>query len=94
MQNSEHFDRWADGYDQSVAQSDDKGTYPFAGYRALLHTLYRRICSAGGGRVLDLGFGTATLTAQLYRAGCTVYGQDFSPRMVALARIKDWDALR
>ena len=35
--------------------------------------------------VLDIGFGTGTLTTKLYENGCTVYGQDFSARMIELA---------
>jgi len=29
-------------------------------------------------KVLDIGFGTGTLTTKLYENGCEVYGQDFS----------------
>ncbi|MBO4367153.1 MAG: class I SAM-dependent methyltransferase, partial [Clostridia bacterium] len=35
--------------------------------------------------VLDIGFGTGTLTKKLYEYGCTIYGQDFSSRMIELA---------
>ena len=38
--------------------------------------------------VLDLGFGTAILTTKLYENGCTIYGQDFSSRMIELASKK------
>ena len=38
--------------------------------------------------VLDIGFGTGTLTAKLYEHGCSIYGQDFSTRMVELASEK------
>ena len=38
--------------------------------------------------VLDIGFGTGTLTSKLYENGCTVYGQDFSSRMIELAAQK------
>ena len=38
--------------------------------------------------VLDLGFGTGTLTTKLYEHGCSIYGQDFSPRMIELASEK------
>ena len=38
--------------------------------------------------VLDIGFGTGTLTAKLYERGCSIYGQDFSSRMIALASEK------
>ncbi|MFR1307969.1 MAG: class I SAM-dependent methyltransferase [Gallintestinimicrobium sp.] len=38
--------------------------------------------------VLDIGFGTGTLTTKLYERGCSIYGQDFSSRMIALASEK------
>ena len=88
MLNQTCFDLWADGYDQSVGLSDESDTYPFAGYKQVLGEIYDRVLSSPGRRVLDIGFGTATLTAKLYAAGCTIDGQDFSPRMLALAREK------
>ena len=42
--------------------------------------------------VLDVGFGTATLTTKLYENGCVIYGQDFSERMIELASEKMPDA--
>ena len=42
--------------------------------------------------VLDIGFGTGTLTAKLYENGCKIYGQDFSSRMIELACAKMPDA--
>ena len=35
--------------------------------------------------VYDIGFGTGTLTTKLYEHGCSIYGQDFSSRMIELA---------
>lgn len=35
--------------------------------------------------VLDIGFGTGTLTTKLYEHGCHIWGVDFSERMIALA---------
>lgn len=88
MLNDNGFDLWADGYDESVGLSDEAGTYPFAGYRAVLGEIYRRVLSAPGRKVLDIGFGTGTLTAKLCAQGCQVFGQDFSLRMIELAREK------
>ena len=50
-----------------VGLSDEDGSYPFAGYRALWNTIQ---ILRSGGRVLDIGFGTGTLTAKLYTHGC------------------------
>ena len=88
MLNSKEFDLWADDYDKSVGLSDEDGSYPFAGYRKLLNAIYNRVLSHAGKTVLDIGFGTATLTAKLYEQGCTIYGQDFSARMLEIAQAK------
>lgn len=86
MLNSQGFDLWADGYDQSVGLSEEKGTYPFAGYKDVLNKIYIDILSSGKKTVLDIGFGTATLTAKLYERGCEIYGQDFSRKMLEIAQ--------
>lgn len=88
MLTNKEFDLWADDYDRSVGLSDEDGTYPFAGYRDLLNTIYNRVLSSSGRAVLDIGFGTGTLTSKLYEQGCQVYGQDFSQKMIQLAREK------
>lgn len=92
MLNSKGFDLWADDYDKSVGLSDEDGTYPFAGYKAILNEIYNRVLSASAKTVLDIGFGTGTLTSKLYEQGCEIYGQDFSDRMIALAQEKMPDA--
>ena len=88
MLNSKGFDLWANGYDKSVGLSDEDGTYPFAGYRDILNDIYNRVLSLPGKTVLDIGFGTGTLTAKLYEQGCRIFGQDFSPEMLRLAQEK------
>ena len=88
MLDNKGFDLWADGYDRAVGVSDDESTYPFAGYREVLGIIYRTVTEKPNASVLDIGFGTGTLTAKLYEHGCTIYGQDFSPRMIELAARK------
>ena len=88
MLGSKGFDLWANGYDKSVGLSDEDGTYPFAGYRDILNEIYNRVLSLPGKTVLDIGFGTGTLTAKLYEQGCRIFGQDFSPGMLRLAQEK------
>lgn len=88
MLNKTGFDLWADGYDRSVGLSDEDGSYPFAGYRALMNALYGRILVRGAQDVLDIGFGTGVLAARLYAQGCRIFGQDFSARMCTLAQEK------
>ena len=88
MLDNKGFDLWADGYDISVGLSDEDDTYPFAGYKKILGSIYELIMNKPNAAVLDIGFGTATLTTKLYENGCTVYGQDFSSRMIELASEK------
>lgn len=88
MLSNQGFDLWADDYDKSVGLSDENGTYPFAGYKNVLNEIYNRVLSSSHNTVLDIGFGTGVLTAKLYEQGCTIFGQDFSGRMVELAKAK------
>ncbi len=88
MLDNKGFDLWADGYDRTVGVSDEENTYPFAGYKDVLGTMYRTIMEKPNAVVLDIGFGTGTLTTKLYENGCTIYGQDFSARMIELASEK------
>ncbi len=80
MLDHQGFDLWADGYDQSVGLSDEAQTYPFAGYKKLLNAVYNRVLKASSKHVLNIGFGSGTLTARLYERGCEIYGQDFSEK--------------
>jgi putative AdoMet-dependent methyltransferase len=88
MLDNKGFDLWADGYDSAVGLSDEENSYPFAGYKDVLGTIFKEIMSKKNARVLDIGFGTGTLTTKLYENGCDVYGQDFSQRMIELAKQK------
>ncbi|MDO4547575.1 MAG: class I SAM-dependent methyltransferase [Clostridia bacterium] len=88
MLGQDGFDLWADEYDKSVGLSDESNAYPFAGYRKILNRIYNDVLSSNAKRVLDIGFGTGTLTEKLYRHGCHIYGQDFSEKMLELALTK------
>ena len=88
MLDNKGFDLWADKYDRTVSASDGDNTYPFAGYREILGRIYQTIMEKPGASVLDIGFGTGTLAAKLYRNGYTIYGQDFSAEMIELASEK------
>ena len=65
MLSSKGFDLWADGYDKSVGVSDEDGTYPFAGYKTILNEIYNCVLNTSARNVLDIGFGTGTLSAKL-----------------------------
>lgn len=86
MLNSEGFDSFIDEYDGLTSTSDKNNTYPFAGYSKVLDKIYNAIVQTPNSTVLDLGFGTGKLTRRLYDYGCTIYGQDFSKKMVELAK--------
>ena len=88
MLDNKGFDLWADEYDKCVDLSDDDDTYPFAGYKQILNEIYNRVLTGKGNDVLDIGFGTGTLTTQLYKQGFRIWGQDFSQKMIELAKEK------
>ena len=88
MLGSKGFDLWADGYDKSVGLSDKQGTYPFAGYKEILGEIYSAVLSSNADTVLDIGLGTGVLSSKLYEQGLSVFGQDFSPKMLASAAEK------
>jgi len=92
MLDNKGFDLWADGYDKAVGLSDENHTYPFAGYKEVLDIIFRTVMQKHRPTVLDIGFGTGVLTTKLYEKGCTIYGQDFSSRMIEFASEKMPDA--
>ena len=92
MLDNRGFDLWADGYDKAVGLSDEEQSYPFAGYKGVLARIYQLVMAKEKARVLDIGFGTGTLTKKLYERGCEIWGQDFSSRMIELAGEKMPDA--
>lgn len=86
MLDNNGFNLWADGYIPSVVESDEEGSYPFAGYGKILTEIYNKIVASGGKAVLDIGFGPGTLAARLYEQGCSIWGQDFSEKMIRIAK--------
>ena len=92
LMGSEDFDRWAADYDASVQRCQSDNAYPFAGYERILDAIFRRLEDAGASTVLDVGFGTGVLASRCYQHGMSVWGQDFSARMLALAQEKMPDA--
>jgi len=88
MLDNKGFDLWANGYDKEVGISDEENRYPFAGYKSVLSKIYHKVLEKNKPSVLDIGFGTGTLTAKLYEQGCKIYGQDFSAKMLEIASKK------
>ncbi len=88
MLDSEEFDRWSDSYDNDVNESDDRNVYPFAGYSEVICKIFDFVSKQGAVEILDLGFGTGYLTSKFYDKGISVWGQDFSQKMVERAKKK------
>ena len=88
MLNNHGFNLWSSNYDESVKQADKNNLYPFAGYTNLMNAIYGTIMKQSPSRVLDIGFGTATLTSKLYDTGHDVTGIDFSSEMLKIAASK------
>jgi predicted TPR repeat methyltransferase len=78
------FERWAERYDESV--QTDKGI--FASYGLVLAEVIRAAGVKAGMRVLELGVGTGNLAQRFVALGCQVWGTDFSPAMLEIARVK------
>ena len=69
MLDNKGFDLWADGYDKSVGVSEEDNTYPFAGYKKILGSIYETIMKKPNAVVVDIGFGNPdsnVLFSQLY----------------------------
>ena len=88
MLDEKGFDLWADKYDEAVGLSEERNEYPFAGYKKVLGTIFAEIMKRDHAKVLDLGFGTATLTSKLYDNGFEIWGQDWSRQMIEIAQAK------
>lgn len=92
------FNTWTDRYEADVADTEDAGEYPFAGYDAVLEQVIELVHCRPGAQVLELGTGTGTLTRRLRQLGHPVIGVDFSDKMLAEAgkhlpgvRLIQWD---
>lgn len=57
MLDKKEFDLWADGYDKIVGISDEKNTYPFAGYKKVLGFIFQTIMKTENAIFWILGSG-------------------------------------
>ena len=79
------FNEWAECYDDGVRASSE---FPFLGYDSVLRQAFQLADPTPRSRVLDLGIGTGNLARYFVDFGCDVTGIDFSPKMLAAARLK------
>lgn len=79
------FDEWADHYDRSL---EGYRGFPFEGYEDVLDRVTGLAQAGPGMAVLDLGIGTGKLAERFVDLGCSVWGLDFSPRMLAKAHAR------
>lgn len=98
MLNKKGFDLWAGHYEGTVQVSEENNLYPFAGYKEILNGIYNEVMQKENSKVLDIGFGTGTLTNKLYVNGHQINGIDFSTEMLSIAQDKmpkanlmEWD---
>ena len=82
---SQLFDDWAGHYERSVRSTS---SFPFDGYEQVLDEIVRLAAVQSHMSVLDLGIGTGNLAKRFVALGCAVCGMDFSPKMLAEARVK------
>ncbi|HHW57298.1 MAG TPA: class I SAM-dependent methyltransferase [Clostridia bacterium] len=87
------FNLWAKDYDMDVKKSERENRYPFAAYRDVLNTIYKKIPINEKKVILDIGFGTGVLTKRLYDDGHKIYGVDFSEEMLKISKSKMPDAV-
>jgi putative AdoMet-dependent methyltransferase len=76
------FEVWAKNYDQSVLNEDE---FPFAGYEKVLDTIFQIAAPLPDQAILDLGIGTGNLADRFQKAGCKIWGVDFSRNMLEAA---------
>ncbi|MFW6298527.1 MAG: class I SAM-dependent methyltransferase [Bacillota bacterium] len=82
----DHFDTWADTYNQSVHTIDREGKYPFAGYTIIKTLIFNTLTQGKKKRILDMGVGTGEITRPLHDKGHAIVGVDASEKMLEKAK--------
>ncbi len=81
----EIFDKWAEGYDESIERED---SFPFAGYKKAQELIKNIVNMKEGLKILDIGIGTGEGVLSFYEEGALITGIDFSEKMLEKARGK------
>lgn len=74
------FDNWASNYNPG-----ENERFPFIGYDAVIDAVAQISAPEPGDSVLDIGIGTGNLAKKFADRGCSVYGLDFSAKMLEKA---------
>ncbi|MFW9844419.1 MAG: class I SAM-dependent DNA methyltransferase, partial [Candidatus Thorarchaeota archaeon] len=80
------FDAWAADYDYYIRHG--KESFPFQGYDAVLDCIVRLTNPSADMRILDVGVGTGNLAQRFIKFGCSIWGVDYSKRMLEEAEKK------
>ena len=88
MLDNKGFDLWANNYDETVDCSDMENSYPFAGYKELMNSVFKNIIQKNNVKILDIGIGTGLLCNELYKMGYKITGIDFSEEMLKICKEK------
>lgn len=76
------FDNWAKTYNQDVKTTQEKGEYPFCGYKETIQLIVDYASEHCLETVVEMGIGTGVLSKQLYDRGHFIVGVDFSEKMI------------
>ncbi|MBU1627798.1 class I SAM-dependent methyltransferase [bacterium] len=86
MHNKEIFEKWAENYDEKLTRPSLD--FPFISYIEVLNKVFELTAPQKGLKILDIGIGTALLASKLSSWNCSIYGIDFSQKMLDRAKLK------
>lgn len=76
------FNTWANTYNKDVQATQEKGEYPFCGYKETLDLIVNYVEEHCLETIVEMGVGTGVLSKQLYDKGHFIIGVDFSEKMI------------
>ncbi len=82
MGDKQTFNSWADSYNEDVRMTQEKGEYPFAGYKETIQLIVDYVDNNKPETIVEMGIGTGFLSKKLYDKGHFIIGVDFSEKMI------------